>query len=507
MIHFKGLINERKKSSDLPFEKIHWLRIIVDEGNVCANKSAIMTYVGGLRADRRWIVTGTPTTNLITVDTDTSTTSFTSGEVLVEEALTVGKSKSALSQCKEDLNKLNSMICGFLGANVPPMIGGYLQSFPRCGDDESLFKTHVISPSLDGTWGGIKVLENVMSHFLIRHRIEDIEKDVALPPKTRQTVLLDMDPFQAITYNVMLSLVVVNAVDSERADKDYFFHPDNHKFRAILILNLSQTCLWRAERELDNNLTEWLRVSTNSVRKAVALAQQRHGLERDLQRVQQAHLIQKLAASNLAWRCMMRNEQLPFRVYSLPKDLQESWLRIRDPYNQRCAVNQESNVEEESMCFLTDIPDFRQAGQDCRLNIQSMKYEGDIRYESIMKRHGAFRSDYVHTSSETHTLSSPIKALKSKSKSRSRNATKFTSPRSIVSGTAAKSGGFSPSKSARRPAQEAQSILKPVEVGRITSRIYSDNPLLAMRIGGSTSPKINYIISQVGQFIPLVTLS
>ena len=58
-----------------------------------------------------------------------------------------------------------------------------------------------------------------MSYLLILpHSVEDIEKDVVLPPFKHEYILLDMDPYAVKTYNVLLASVVVNAIDSERTD-------------------------------------------------------------------------------------------------------------------------------------------------------------------------------------------------------------------------------------------------------------------------------------------------
>lgn len=55
--------------------------------------------------------------------------------------------------------------------------------------------------------------------------IEVVDSEVCLPPMTKETVLLRLEPMQAQTYNFIQSTIAVNAVDSERVDQDYIFHP------------------------------------------------------------------------------------------------------------------------------------------------------------------------------------------------------------------------------------------------------------------------------------------
>ena len=51
-----------------------------------------------------------------------------------------------------------------------------------------------------------------------------MEKDVVLPILHNETVLLDMDPYAVMTYNVMQAMIAVNAVDSERRDQVSLFN-------------------------------------------------------------------------------------------------------------------------------------------------------------------------------------------------------------------------------------------------------------------------------------------
>ena len=52
-----------------------------------------------------------------------------------------------------------------------------------------------------------------------------MEQDVRLPFLDHETVLLDMDHYAVKTYNLIQATIAVNAIDSERKDQDYLFHP------------------------------------------------------------------------------------------------------------------------------------------------------------------------------------------------------------------------------------------------------------------------------------------
>ena len=101
------------------------------------------------------------------------------------------------------------------------MFSDFLGVLPFANDD-SAFANLVVNGVMgkEGPLpGSVRVLEQVMNANMVRHRISDIERHVKLPPCSEEVVLLDLSEHSQLMYNVLLSAVAVNAVDSERVDQ------------------------------------------------------------------------------------------------------------------------------------------------------------------------------------------------------------------------------------------------------------------------------------------------
>jgi hypothetical protein len=180
-----------------PLLRIRWKRLIIDEGHVSANKStSIMSFVNLLSVERRWCVTGTPTTNLLGLDLgmkslgtadrkdgDTeSVDSESESAVLGSDVDSMNDSAESDSlfgeydsdgpraipktpriwnrNDREDVRKLMNIITFFLGMT-------------RFKVDSQLIKTHVRDALFDPQrprFGAIQVLVQIMEMFMIRHR-------------------------------------------------------------------------------------------------------------------------------------------------------------------------------------------------------------------------------------------------------------------------------------------------------------------------------------------------
>lgn len=200
-----------------PFLQIRWKRLVIDEGHVSSSLSTnLVPFARLLSVERRWIVTGTPTTNLLGLSlgnksveeveaksgssdemetdeepTPTSTRASTPRRTDTDEGMSEPKTdtdpdpdagpsiggtpqrpSSPLSPGqvtgsrvwnrydREDLNKLSNMITHFIAV-------------PQFNADTKLISTHIIEPLLDPRGprpGAIQVLNQVMEMVMIRHR-------------------------------------------------------------------------------------------------------------------------------------------------------------------------------------------------------------------------------------------------------------------------------------------------------------------------------------------------
>ena len=149
----------------------------MDEGHVSSSAdSALSTFLNTLSVERRWIVTGTPTTNLLGLGFGQSSELSDIGDdesSLPEYETTPDPSESEGSPSpqgrkprvwtnddRQDLVKLSAIISHSL-------------SFPKFKADSKAFKNLVAAPLFGPTGpcpGAIQVLEQVMKAVMIRHR-------------------------------------------------------------------------------------------------------------------------------------------------------------------------------------------------------------------------------------------------------------------------------------------------------------------------------------------------
>ncbi|KAH9079288.1 SNF2 family N-terminal domain-containing protein [Lactarius deliciosus] len=291
-----------------PLFRIRWKRLVVDEGHVHGtDKTHISKVASLLSVERRWLVTGTPTTNLLGINlrgqemgTELRYPDDESEEediLPIWEELDPGSPGQGSSQVssreaivprtwtrydREDLRRLGIMMITFL-------------QIPRFSTETGLFRTHVVH-SLFGT-NGFKT-SRLMSQ---------------LPPLSQETVLLDLDPLAVRSYNALQAAITINAVDSERKDQDYLFHPNQ---------TMSQLMFWHVD-EKQYNVGELFKTADTMVERA----QERGVSSKDLDALREAktHII--LAANDTLWSAIQANPtpEIPFVVDGVPRVVLEAW--------------------------------------------------------------------------------------------------------------------------------------------------------------------------------------
>jgi hypothetical protein len=238
------------KPEDSPLTKLHWLRIIVDEGHNVAgsgHRTNMVHILDQLHVERRWIVSGTPSSGLYGVEVSLASqeTNITSGTDLTEAtaAVLLGRKKTnTVDDELKDLDKLRLIVVDFLD----------LKPWSNSRADDPANWTKYIKPvGADGRRRKAQSLRATLQSLVVRHRMEVIHSEVPLPRLHNRVVHLEPTFYDKLNLNLFIFILAVNAITSERKDQDYMFHPRNRKHLSLVISNLRQAGFWWAGSEGD----------------------------------------------------------------------------------------------------------------------------------------------------------------------------------------------------------------------------------------------------------------
>ncbi|WVQ95089.1 hypothetical protein IAU59_002183 [Kwoniella sp. CBS 9459] len=239
---------QHRKDRGLPpsvLLQARWKRIILDEGHVAANRTTnSMAFSRQLKVERRWLVSGTPTRHLQQggeVEMDSLVDPGAQdifGPHERPEAQHNGNVSSVPSRQwslkdLEDATRLDQMIGGFLAVEPYRSDVGFQQ-----------LVTSRLKGAAGPDMGAVRRLKAIMAGVMVKHGPREIDHEAALPPSTIQTTVLQFDPMQRITYNVLAALVASNVYTSGGEDADYFLHPSNRDTFLRVVSNLHLACFW-----------------------------------------------------------------------------------------------------------------------------------------------------------------------------------------------------------------------------------------------------------------------
>ncbi|CAM9724626.1 unnamed protein product [Ectocarpus sp. 12 AP-2014] len=193
---YQRLTNEQPGWSDSPLSRIHWLRMVLDEGH--AMGTSAMTSCGDvarrIEAERRWVMTGTPT----------PTTS----------------ADAALRNLSNLLNLL------------------------REKEYSPEWRRNVRGPFIANKPEGRERLRKLLSEVMIRHTKADL---LSIPPPVRESALLNMSQQETLAYDTIVSFVRSNLLLTSMEGKtsgwqDSLLNPANTKYAMEALTNIRLSC-------------------------------------------------------------------------------------------------------------------------------------------------------------------------------------------------------------------------------------------------------------------------
>ncbi|KAF2211524.1 hypothetical protein CERZMDRAFT_43371 [Cercospora zeae-maydis SCOH1-5] len=288
-----------------PLKELHFKRLIVDEGHFFSSGGTTSTILVAnklVRADHRWVVSGTPAKELLGVEID---------------AQSVGSDRDAMLDLRRNFDaKLDRS-----GAidSLSTLASNFLRVTPWTSTEA---KNHLYrhEDRRERTYSGFSLcLRRMLEATVVKTRPEDYERDVELPPLHHKVVVLKPSFHDKLTANLFTLVLTANAVTSERTDADYLFHKNSTKARLQLIANLRQSAFfWSGFSEADvhasiqNSSTYLAKESTRCAVEDRAL------LEETLR-------FAETVLASRGWAAMSRCHELGVYVQNWPVESAEHW--------------------------------------------------------------------------------------------------------------------------------------------------------------------------------------
>ena len=311
-------------SYESPLKNLHFLRIIVDEGHDFGSSGAGSNAIWALHrlhVERRWIISGTPTTGLLGVEVGLAAKETPDGVAVSATAANATLIKDRTGDTQEqaqerkDLERLGRIVTDFL--QLKPWANSK-------GDDPASWQKYIM-PRKDGS-RKLRSLRSILEGLVVRHRIEDVEKDVRLPPLYNRILTVAPTWHDKLSLNLFILSLCVNAISSQRIDQDYMFDRRNRGPLSILVNNLRQAGFyWTGHNPLEIAKTvkfaqEYLEKQNDSL-----------GLigDNDKELLIQASNIGRAALSSNTWKNLSELNELGTYVENFPPDARKEWSLVK----------------------------------------------------------------------------------------------------------------------------------------------------------------------------------
>ncbi|KAJ2556692.1 hypothetical protein EV175_001830, partial [Coemansia sp. RSA 1933] len=239
-----------------PLLRVHWKRLVVDEGHIMSSRNAARSLIAAyLIADRRWVCTGTPTHNLVHATSEIFADPATDDPMQAESSDSLARSECSQSpdcgapadsphhQHRRRRYKVGMRESSGDFFQLGMLVSKFLRMDPFA-QSTSHWASIMVQPYKRDEPGAHGRLRALMQSIMVRNRPESISSEVQLPPLHEKAVTLSPSRLQMLTYNTVVAFFHINAVLTERAGRDYFFHADNKKHLRQIVDNLLFSCFW-----------------------------------------------------------------------------------------------------------------------------------------------------------------------------------------------------------------------------------------------------------------------
>ncbi|KAI9684941.1 MAG: hypothetical protein M1822_005590 [Bathelium mastoideum] len=480
-----------------PLKALHFLRLVIDEGNNFNSARSNVAIVAEqlVKADRRWIVSGTPVRDMLGVEVDLQRTELdyaeshnaTSRSDALNRRQTFNRESSELSAA----SSLGKMTTYFL--KIPP--------WARSSEDSAEWEDYVYRHEnlKRRTYSSFsQCFQNTLNAIVVKTRPDDVEKDLQLPSLVHRTVRLEPSYYDRLTVNLFNLVLTSNAVTSERTDVDYLFHPNSRKDRMRLVANLRQSFFF------------WTGFSQSDIQ--AALKQSRGYLAKDgincttedRVALDTAMIFAETVLSNPGWAALSKSHEIGLFVDNIPTDSAENWAfgAIKTPLlvgatqlaQAQDYVNQ--NIDQGIADPLHGLSD---QGIDALSALRSESIDStDDCQKPILTKSGLPASSLNGEPVATRRSSvSPRKKHFPKSGKRKSSFASTDSPthpqREFISGEEIESKPSQGGKKRKRSEIVLEGDHKAAELA-------SDAPAAQPKIIGTTSAKLSYLLNEIFRY-------
>ena len=206
--------------------RVHFLRLIVDEGHLLGSVGSETTRaqrVRAIRAERRWIMTGTP-----------------APAVRASDGGGLGGARGKMSRAMATATHDVAAAPHRAAAALHPLLD-LLRAAPF-GSSRALWHDAVLRPLRERRSEGIATLRRTLSRLLVRASKAELG---LLPPLTRRAVRVSFAPSHARAFNQLADLVRLNLLLADWNDPEHqesLLHRHRAQYARELYVNVRKAC-------------------------------------------------------------------------------------------------------------------------------------------------------------------------------------------------------------------------------------------------------------------------